>query len=64
MESNLRMQLQEEREAASLRHNKLQTDLKVASSDLQIERGQFIAELGAEREASANIQNNFLNILR
>ncbi|KIM72113.1 hypothetical protein PILCRDRAFT_93587 [Piloderma croceum F 1598] len=71
VESNLRMQLQEEREAASLRHNKLQTDLKVASSDLQIERGRFIAELGAEQEelwaeqeALANIQNNFLNILR
>jgi hypothetical protein len=58
------MQLQEEREAALLRYNKLQTDLKVMSNDLQVERGRFVAELWAEREASANIRKNFLDILR
>ncbi|KIM77815.1 hypothetical protein PILCRDRAFT_825047 [Piloderma croceum F 1598] len=64
VESSLRMQLQEEREAALLRHNKLQTDLKVMSNDLQVERGRFVAELWAEREASANVRKNFLDILR
>jgi hypothetical protein len=58
------MQLQEEREAALLRHKKLQTDLKVMSNDLQVERAQFVAELWAEREASANVRKNFLDILR
>lgn len=64
VESNLRMQLQEEREAALLRHKKLQTDLKVMSDDLQIERGRFVTELWAEREASANMRKKFLDILR
>lgn len=54
------MQLQEEREAASLRHKKLQTDLKVLSG----ERDRFIVELWAEQETTAKIQKEFRNILR
>jgi hypothetical protein len=64
MESSLRMQLLEDREAASMLQNKLQTDLKVMSGKLQAERDRFITELLAEREASAQLRQERQNILR
>lgn len=60
----MRMQLDEERGAASLRHNKLQAVLKAVSSDLQAERARFITELLAEKEASAKTQQKYRNILQ
>lgn len=50
------MQLEDERLSAQTARNRLETELKVALQDIELQRDQFRADLWTERQTAATVR--------